>query len=318
MTLGAFIRRRSFQALVTLLVLTLLVHAAITIIPGDPVRALFGFRRPPQELLDEIRAQYRLDDPYLVQYLTYLGQLVRGDLGRTISLRPVPVSTLVGRALPVSGALVGLSVLLQLFVGYATGVIATLRRSGLLSRLATWVGVLATATPIILTAYLLRSVFTIGYQGLGWFKYRWIGDVQSYVLPVLALSAMLIGPVVLILRSELIEGMASPYAKLAIASGIPSRRVVALHVAKASTGPVIAYVAANLGYLMAGLAVVEAAYGIPGVGNLIISSIQDRNRPVVIGAVLVVSAIVILINMLAEIVAAWLDPRLRFDRAVPS
>ncbi len=316
MTLGRYIRRRLVQAVVTLVVLTLVVHAGITVLPGDPVRALFGFRPPSADVLAELRDRFRLDDPYPVQYAAYLGQLLQGDLGTTIEFRPRPVSTLVGRALGVSSWLILFGIGFQLLFGYVAAVLAAYRDGSILSRFARWSAIAAAAIPVILSAYVLRSVFTVGYRGLGLFPFRFEGGVRSYLLPVAALVAMLFGPVMLLFTSELRQALSAPFSKYARSVGLTRTRVVGVHAARAAAGPVITYVASNLGYLMTGVAVIEAAFGIPGVGGLIISSIGSRDRQTVVGGVLVVAVLVVAANTVADVIAAVIDPRLRYDRDV--
>jgi len=312
-TIGSFARRRVLQALVTLLALTLVVHAGISLIPGDPIRALFGFVPPSPEELEALRARFGLDQPYPVQYLTYLTQLLQGNLGVTISFTPQPVSSVVGATLPTTAVLIGIGLVLQVTTAYGVAVVSMLRRFRLVSVLTWWAAVAATAAPVIFTAWALRSYFTLGYQGLDWFPYPFDGTPEAYVLPMIALVAMLAGPVVLLFRSELLDTLQSTFAKFAVASGHSDLRIVGVHAAKASAGPVIAYLGASLGYLMTGVVIVEAIYDIPGVGNLILDSVARRDRAVVVGGVLVISVLAILGGMAADIVAAMLDPRLRLE-----
>jgi ABC-type dipeptide/oligopeptide/nickel transport system permease component len=312
-TLGAFVRRRILQALLTMLILTLVVHAGVTLIPGDPIRALFGFVPPSPDELEALRARFGLDQPYPVQYLSYLTQLLQGNLGMTISFTPQPVSSVVGATLPTTAVLIGIGLVLQVTTAYGVAVVSMIRRLRLVSALTWWAAVAATAAPIIFTAWALRSYFTLGYQGLDWFPYPFDGTPQAYVLPMIALVAMLAGPVVLLFRSELLDTLQSTFAKFAVASGHSDLRIVGVHAAKASAGPVIAYLGASLGYLMTGVVIVEAIYDIPGVGNLILDSVARRDRAVVVGGVLVISLLAILGGMAADIVAATLDPRLRLE-----
>lgn len=221
---------------------------------------------------------------------------------------------MVARALPVSAVLVTVSLALQVSVGYFIAVVATLRRSGLASRVAGGVGLLTSATPVILTGYVLQVTLTEGFGGLGWFPFRWRGGWQSYALPTVALALMLLGPVVLLLRSEMHGVLESNFAKFALSTGLPRTRLVGVHVARASIGPVIAYIAGNLGYLLTGLVVVETIFEVPGIGALIIDGIQSRDRSVVIGGVVVVALVVISVNVVADVLAAAVDPRLRFDK----
>ena len=317
MTLGSFARRRVLQALVTLLALTLVVHAGITLLGGDPVRALFGFVPPDPAELAELRARYGLDEPYPVQYLTYLTQLLQGNLGVTISFTPQPVTRVVASTLPTTAILIGVGLLLQVTTAYGIAVVSMLRRNRLVSTVTWWVAVAATAAPVIFTAWALRSYFTLGYQGLDWFPYPFDGTPKGYVLPMIALVAMLAGPVVLLFRSELLDTLRSTFTRFAVASGHSDLRIVSVHAAKASAGPVIAYLGASLGYLLTGVVIVETVYDIPGVGNLILDSVRRRDRAVVVGGVLVISVLAILGGMAADIVAAALDPRLRLEEDGP-
>ena len=301
------------QALVTLLALTLVVHAGISLIGGDPVRALFGFVPPSPAELAELRARYGLDQPYPVQYLAYLTQLLQGNLGRTISFTPQPVTSVVGATLPTTAVLIGIGLVLQVTTAYGVAVVSMLRRNKLVSALTWWVAVAATAAPVIFTAWALRSFFTLGYQGLDWFPYPFDGTPEAYVLPLIALVAMLAGPVVLLFRSELLDTLRSTFTKFAVASGHSDLRIISVHAAKASAGPVVAYLGASLGYLLTGVVIVEAIYDIPGVGNLILDSVARRDRAVVVSGVLVISVLAILGGMAADIVAAALDPRIRLE-----
>lgn len=260
-----------------------------------------------------MRARFGLDQPYPVQYLTYLTQLLQGNLGVTISFTPQPVSSVVGATLPTTAVLIGIGLVLQVTTAYGVAVVSMLRRFRLVSVLTWWAAVAATAAPVIFTAWALRSYFTLGYQGLDWFPYPFDGTPEAYVLPMIALVAMLAGPVVLLFRSELLDTLQSTFAKFAVASGHSDLRIVGVHAAKASAGPVIAYLGASLGYLMTGVVIVEAIYDIPGVGNLILDGVARRDRAVVVGGVLVISVLAILGGMAADIVAAMLDPRLRLE-----
>ena len=314
MTFGSFVRRRMLQGIVTALVLTLVIHAGVTIAPGDPVRALFGFVAPPPDELAALRERFGLDQPYPIQYIAYLRELLTGNLGQTISFVPQPVSRLVGTALPVTAGLATLAVALQLGFGYAVAVVTSLRRLRFASGATWWLAIVATATPIIVSAFVLRSWFTVGYQGFGWFPFRYDGTVGSYVLPLVALVAMILGPIVLLLRSEMLSALRSTFSRFAKASGHTDRRIVAVHASKAAAGPAVAYVAANLGYLITGVVIVESVFGIPGIGSLILDSIARRDRAVVVGSVLVLGVVIIIMNAVADIVVAWLDPRLRAER----
>ena len=246
---------------------------------------LFRSVPPSPAELAELRARYGLDQPYPAQYLAYLTELLRGNLGVTISLTPRPVTSVVAATLPTTAVLIGVGLVLQVTTAYGVAVVSMLRRNKLVSALTWWLAVAATAAPVIFTAWALRSYFTLGYGGRDWFPYRYDGTAGAYVLPLIALVAMLAGPVILLFRSELLDTLRSTFTKFAVASGHSDLRIVGVHAAKASAGPVIAYLGASLGYLMTGVVIVEAIYDIPGVGNLILDSIGRRDRAVVVGGV---------------------------------
>lgn len=310
-SLLAFVRKRAWQGVLTAIALTLVIHGGVTLAPGDPVRALFGVVAPSPAEYQALVERFGLDQPYPIQYLSYLRELLSGNLGQTISFVPRPVSGLVARAFPITAGLTAAAIALQLGLGYAIAVTTTLRRLRLMSTLTWWMAVVATATPVIVSAFVLRYTFTIGYGGLGWFPFRYNGAITELVLPLVALTAMILGPVVLLMRSEMLQGVRSTFARFAKASGHSERRIAARHVARAAAAPAIAYVGANLGYLLTGVVIVESVFEIPGLGLLIISSIGRRDRAVVVGAVLVVGLLVIAMNALADIAVAWIDPRIR-------
>ncbi len=318
---GNYIARRALQGVLTLLATTLLFHAAITVLPGDPVRALFGFKQPNPVLAAEIRERFHLDEPYLVQYGHYLWDLVRGDLGNSYPsdlygtpLSGSPVNAIVAGALPVSARIRVAAVLLQLVVGLGVGVLMSLRlRRGYLTRWIYLGVVVAAAVPVIVSAYVLQDVFARSFSVLpftgvdqGW---------RSYVLPVIAVAATGTAYVVLLTRSELTNTMRQRYIKAAEARAIPQYRVVGLHALRASLLPALTYVAANLGQLVTGLLIVEGIFNLPGLGGLLFTAIQRQDRSLLVAIILLVTVAVIVANILADVLYAVIDPRIRLGRA---
>jgi ABC-type dipeptide/oligopeptide/nickel transport system permease component len=172
--------------------------------------------------------------------------------------------------------------------------------------------VLLAGLPVLLTAYLLRTYLGPPPTGTGWFPAIGLVDgARSYVLPVLAVSATTLGSVVLLFRSELRSSLHSAYARFALASGIPRRRVVAVHTGKASLAPVLTYLSANLGVIVTSLLVVEGVFGLPGVGYVIFQAVRSRDRSLVIGTIVVVAVVVVVANLVIDVLAAAIDPRLR-------
>lgn len=317
--MGSYIARRVLQGIFTLLATTLLFHASITVLPGDPVRALFGFRRPNPLVAAEINEKFHLDEPYIVQYGHYLWDLLHGDLGMSYPFTVfearggTPVNSLVAGALPVSARILVAAIIVQLVLGLGLGMLMSVRRS---TRLHRWlfIGVvIAAAVPVIVTAFVLKDIFANNLQVLpyGGVRDGW----RSYVMPVVAVAATSTAYVVLLTRSEVTHTMRQRYIKAAEARAIPEYRVVGLHALRASMLPALTYVAANLGQLVTGLLIVEGIFNIPGLGGLMFTAIQRQDRSLLVSIVLLVTVAVIVLNILADILYAVIDPRIRLGRS---
>ncbi|MGY1776297.1 ABC transporter permease [Geodermatophilus sp. SYSU D00804] len=314
----AFAARRSGQMLLSLWAAVTLVFVAVTQLPGDPVRALFGFQPPPPVLYARIRSEYRLDEPLPVQYGLYLRDLLTGDWGRGLpALRgdavvPGPaVLDVVAATAPVSATLLAGAVVVQLVVGVVAGALATSGRwagAGVAAAATVLVG-----TPVVVAAYLLHFVFV---SELGWAPFHGrTGEPAAYVLPVLALAALSTGYVALITRAEVGDTLRAPFVQAARGRGLSPSRVVGVHALRPALTPVVTFVAANLGQLFVGLIVVEGVFGMPGVGAAILGAIEAHDRALLVGLTTVVIAAVIVANAVADVAAAAVDPRVRLSPA---
>jgi ABC-type dipeptide/oligopeptide/nickel transport system permease component len=316
---GSYIARRVLQGIFTLLATTLLFHASITVLPGDPVRALFGFRRPNPLIAAEIKERFHLDEPYFVQYGHYLWDLLHGDLGMSYpfsvftSRGGTPVNPLVESALPISARILVTAILLQLVLGLALGMLMSVRQHTKITRWLYLGVVLAAAVPVIVSAFALKDVFANSLQVLpyGGVRDGW----RSYVMPVIAVAATGTAYVVLLTRSELMNTLRQRYIKAAEARAIPEYRIVGLHALRASLLPALTYVAANLGQLVTGLLIVEGIFNIPGLGGLMFTAIQRQDRSLLVSIILLVTVAVIIANILADVLYAVIDPRIRLGRS---
>ena len=317
--MGRYIARRVLQGVFTLLATTLLFHASITVLPGDPVRALFGIGRPNPLIAAEIRERFHLDEPYIVQYGHYLWDLLHGDLGMSYpfnvftSRTGVPVNDLVAGAVPVSARILVAAILLQLVLGIGLGMVMSVRQRAKATRWL-YVGVVvAAAVPVIVSAFALKDLFANTLQVLpyGGVRDGW----RSYVMPVLAVAATGTAYVVLLIRSELMNTMRQRYIKAAEARAIPQYRIVGMHALRASLLLALTYVAANLGSLVTGLLIVEGIFSIPGLGGLMFNAIQRQDRSLLVSIILLVTVGVIIVNIVADVLYAIIDPRIRLERS---
>lgn len=307
---------RVLQALVTLLVALTLIWVAVSVLPGDPVRALFGFRQPSPEAYARVQESLRLDRPLLEQYVLYLRDVLSGDLGTTLPRDPfgrpeegAPVSSLLRGALSTSGIVLVGALLVQAVVGVVAGALSAARPGSWVGRSSTLTALLLVATPVLVAAFVSRTVFGLQLDLLP--ASGTSSGPQAYVLPVLSLAALSTGYVAVLLKGELVGALRAPYAKAARARGIPDWRITAVHAMRPSLIPVATFLAASLGQLVTGLIIVEGVFRVPGVGGLLFGAIASRDRSLVVGIVTFVAVLVIVANAVADVVVTALDPRLR-------
>jgi oligopeptide transport system permease protein len=316
--MGRYVLGRAVQAVVTLLVALTLIWFAVTVLPGDPVRALFGFRQPTPEAYARVQEQLRLDEPVLVQYLLYLRDVLVLDLGDTFPRDPfgrpdpgAPVVDVLRGALPVSAVILGGALVVQAVVGVVAGALSSGLAGRRLGRFVDLVALLLVSTPVLVAAYVSRAVFGVE---LRWLPVSGIGQGwTSYVLPSLALAALSTGYITLLLKGELSLALRTPYVQAARARGISSWRITTVHAMRPSLIPVATFVAGNLGQLVTGLLVVEGVFRVPGVGGLLFSALGSQDRSLVVGIVTFVAVLVIVANAVADVVVAALDPRIRLQ-----
>ena len=307
---------RVLQMALTLLVVLSLLWFAVTVLPGDPVRALFGFRAPTPEAYARVQAQLRLDRPVLEQYLLHLRDVATLDLGRTFPRDPfgrpepgVEVWTLIRAAGPTSAVVLGGALVVQAVAGVAAGALSAARAGTRLGRSVDALALLAVATPVLVAAYVSRTVFGVQLRLLP--VAGTAGGWEGYVLPVLSLAALSAGYLALLLKGELLVALHAPYTAAARARGLSPWRVTTVHAMRPSLIPVATFLAANLGQLVTGLVIVEGVFRVPGVGGLLFGAIAERDRSLVVGIVTFVAVLVIVANAVADVVVAALDPRLR-------
>ena len=315
-----FVSERLVQMFVTLLLLVTFIFVAVTMLPGDPVRALFGFRAPPPEYYNAIVAQFHLDRPLLIQYALFVADIATGDFGRSFPANPFGrftsgplVSNVVRSALPVSARIVLGALAIQALVGITAGTWSALherRKRGA----AVYAGALVLVSiPVLVFAYVSRTYLSVK---TGWFPSAGIGSGNiSYVLPALSLAALSTGYVALLARSELLDVLHEPYIQAARARGLSAGRVIGIHALKNSLVPVVTILAANVGQLVTGLIIVEGVFSVPGVGGTVFFAIRSRDRALLVGLVIVIGIAVVVANTIADLLYAVIDPRIRLRKS---
>ena len=299
--------RRLPQAAFVLWLAVTLAFVAMQLTPGDPAQALLAASGATPEEVTERRAQLGLDDSFLTQYARYLLDLVRGDLGQSW-LHGRSVDRMIAEQLSPTAALAVAATAVGVVLGLTLGVVAALRRSTWLDTAATAVAVLGISMPTYWSGILAILLFSLH---LDWLPATGERGLRHLVLPALVLGFALSGSIARLVRARVVEVMGEPFVLAARARGFSSWRVIFVHVLRAALAPALTVVALQFGFLLGGAVVTESVFARRGLGKLAVEAITWRDLPVVRGVVVFGALVYVLVNLLADLAQAWLDPRLR-------
>lgn len=304
-----YLGRRLLQAIPVFFGATLLIYAMVFAIPGDPVQALGGDRGISDELAAQLRAQYNLDRPFIVQYLLYLKGILAGNFGTTFSGQPV--GELLAHAFPVTFKLAVMALALEAIFGIGFGLIAGLRKGKLFDSTLLVVSLVVIAIPTFVIGFVLQFVVGIKW---GLLPVTVGSDVtfRSLLMPAIVLSAVSFAYVLRLTRTSVAENLSADFVRTATAKGLSRPRVVTVHVLRNSMIPVITFLGADLGGLMGGAIVTEGIFNISGVGGTLYRAIQQVHAPTVVSFTTVLVIVYIVANLLVDLLYAALDPRIRY------
>jgi ABC-type dipeptide/oligopeptide/nickel transport system permease component len=299
---------RLFQMALVVLAVVTITFFVLRIATGDPAR-LVNPPGTPEDIIAQTRERIGTDTSLGEQYLSYLGNAVRGDLGTSFR-GAQSVSDAVLEALPNTLALAGITIVISAAIAITLGAFAARRPGGLGDRAVLVYSAVAQATPAFWLAVVLILVFSVN---LGWFPAIDRSGWRSFVLPVTTLVVALSPLLTRTARQSFIETLGEDYIKAARARGLPTWRVFGVHGFKAASLPLITLIGLQLGYLLAGAVVVEAIFNWPGIGKLILDSLASRDFPMIQGGVLVTAVVFVVINFLVDTTYSVLDPRVRAE-----
>jgi oligopeptide transport system permease protein len=307
--MGRYIARRLLLTIPVLIGATFLIFTMVYALPGDPIRALSGDRPLSQAVQAQLRAQFNLNDPLLVQYGKYVLDALQFDFGTDFRGRPV-IDTVTQR-IPVTARLALVAVLFEVLIGVVAGVLAGIRRNGFLDNLVLVSSTLVVSIPILVLAFLTQ--YTLGLQ-LDLFPIAGINEGwYSYLLPGFVLGAGSIAYVARLTRTSMAENLRADYVRTAKAKGLTPRTVVVRHTLRNSLIPVVTYIGADFGTLMGGAIVTETVFNIPGIGRAVYDAIRAQEGAVVVGIVTLLVLVFIFFNLVVDVLYAVLDPRIRYD-----
>jgi oligopeptide transport system permease protein len=304
-----YILRRLLQAIPVFFGTTFLIFFMVFAMPGDPILAMFGDRTPNPALVEQLRAQYNLDQPFLTQYLLYVRDAVTGNLGVTFSGEQV--GDVFARAFPVTLQLVALAVIFEFILSVVVGLIAGLRQGRLFDNSSLVMALVFNSIPVFVALFLGQYFVAIKW---GWAPVTVGANVSwgALMLPaaVIALTIFVTG--MRLMRGSVIEARTADYVRTAYAKGLTAERVIPVHIARNSLIPVVTSTAASFGALIAGTTVTEGIFNIPGVGNTLYQAIIRGDGPTVVSFVTILTLLYIVVNILVDLLYAVLDPRIRY------
>jgi ABC-type dipeptide/oligopeptide/nickel transport system permease component len=304
-----YVRRRLLAAIPVVLGVSILTFSALHLLPGDPVMVMLGESADSPERAAALRAQLGLDDPIAVQYVRYLGNALRGDLGRSIrSNRPVLDEIRQQAPSTLELTLAGLGAATVL--GVSLGVLAARYRNTWLDRVSVALSLLGGSMPSFWLGMLLIFLFALR---LGWLPATGQGGLERLVLPALTLALQAMAVIALVTRARMREVLAREYVTTARAKGVSERVLLLRHALRNALLPVVTIVGLQFGALLGGSVIIENVFARQGMGRLAVEAILNRDMPIVQGVVLVAGVIYVLINLLVDLVYATLDPRIRYE-----
>jgi oligopeptide transport system permease protein len=308
--MGGYVVRRVLQMILVFFGVTILIYAAVYVLPGDPIQALGGDRPMAASVVRELRDRYNLEDPLPEQYVIYMVNLVHGNLGEDFDGQNV--SSLMSQRWPVTIQLGLTAWLMQVVVGIPLGVLAALHRGRIADHLVLVVTTLLISVPVFVLGYVAQLllgvriyIFPVAGVQQGW--------PRDYILPAAVLAAFGIAAIARLTRTALLETLQADYVRTATAKGLSRTRVLARHAFRNALIPLVTFLGINLGYLLGGAVVIEDVFNLPGVGQLLVTSIQQEDGPVVVGVGTALVLIFLAVSLVVDLLYGVLDPRIRFE-----
>jgi len=301
--------KRLLQVIPVLLGATFLIYFMVFAMPGDPIAALYGDRPPAPGVIEQIREQYHLNDPFIVQYFYYLAGIFQGDFGVTYSGQSV--NDVLARTFPVTIRLALLAIFFEMTAGVFVGLVRGLRKGGIFDATGLGVSLVLISLPIFVVGFVAQYFLAIQ---LGWFSPT-VGagaPLEDLILPALVLASISFAQIVRLTRSSVIETASLDFVRTAYSKGLTRRRIVPVHILRNSLIPVITYLGTDFGTLLVGATVTEGIFNVPGVGRTLFQAILRGEGPTIVSFVTVMVLLYLVVNLVIDLLYAVLDPRIRY------
>lgn len=298
--------QRILVSIPVMLGVVFLIFLMLNVVPGNPIEAMLG-EHASQSVIDRMSRYYGLDQPVYVQFLIYVKNLLRGDLGVSYKLNR-SVNDLIGSAFPYTLKLTLLSALLAWLIGIPAGIVSAIRKNSLIDRLFMGVSLMGVSMPVFWTALLFQYFFA--YR-MNLVPVSGATSLFSYFLPSIVLGWSSAGTIARLTRSNLLEVLEEDYIRTAFAKGRSQSGVILYHAFKNALLPVVTMMAIQVASMLSGAVITETVFAIPGIGRLAVDAITSRDMPLLQGTVLFTTVLMILGNLVADLLYTVIDPRIR-------
>ena len=319
--MSRYLVRRVMLAIPTLLVISFVLFAVLSLAPGDPLAQFAANPSVPPEVRDNIRRSLGLDDPWPVRYVKWLFALSHGDWGFSFGSR-IPVWDLIKLRVPSTLAVVGVAYLLSLTLALPIGIFSALKQYTLFDHIATTFAFIGFSVPTFFTGLLLIIFLSVKLNLLPFIydstlQVRDLGSlgqqVKQSIMPILVLGLFQTATLVRYTRASMLENLPQDYVRTARAKGLAETSVINRHVVRNSLIPVVTLIALSAPAVFSGAIITEQIFRVPGIGSLLITSIQNNDIPVIMAITFTFSFLVVVFNMIADVMYGVLDPRIRYD-----
>jgi peptide/nickel transport system permease protein len=311
-----YLLRRILIAIPTLLLISVVVFTILALAPGDPLAQFATNPAVPPEVRENIRKQFGLDQPISVRYLKWLGAFLQGDWGYSFGSR-TSVSWLIMQRVPTTLFVIGTAYLISVLVAIPLGVLSAVRQYSWFDQVVTTLSFVGFSLPSFFTGLLLIIVFSVR---LGWLPMIYdqqatdpVRMVKQMIMPVTVLALLQAATMARYVRASMLDNLGQDYVRTARAKGLRENLVVVRHVLRNALFPVVTLIALQLPAVFTGAVVTEQIFRVPGMGALLIKSIQDNDTPVIMGIVLLFSILVVVMTLVADLLYGLLDPRVKYS-----
>lgn len=307
--MGRYVLRRLLQMIPVFIGTTLLIFLMVHVLPGDPIRAMWGDKAADPAQVAQLRHEFGLDKSLPHQYLDYMVNLFQGDFGKTFGGRPVIDE--MTEAFPVTLRLAAVALTIEMLIGIGLGAWAGLKAGKAVDTGVLIFTLIVISMPVFVLGYLARFVFA---DELGWLppNVQDSTSLEQLLLPGFVLGMLSMAYVARLTRTTFAENLRADYMRTALAKGLPRRRIVGVHLLRNSLIPVVTFLGTDVGSLIGGAVVTEGIFNIQGVGNLLYKALTQREGVTIVGVVTVLVLVILLINLLVDLLYAVLDPRIRY------